>query len=29
MTTLVQHHERNLGCRDIDFALLKFYQQIF
>lgn len=24
---VAQHHERNLGCRDIDYLLLEFYRQ--
>lgn len=24
---LTQHHERNVGCRDIDILLLEFYRQ--
>lgn len=29
MVTLAQVHERNLGCRDIDYLLLEFYRGIF
>lgn len=29
MTTLLQCHDRNLGCRDIDYILLEFYKGIF
>lgn len=29
MTTLAQCHERNLGCRDIDYILLQFYKNVF
>jgi heat shock protein 4 len=29
MTELAQHHERNLGCRDIDYLLLQFYKNVF
>lgn len=29
MTTLAQLHERNLGCRDIDYILLEFYRSVF
>jgi heat shock protein 4 len=29
MTMLAQHHERNLGCRDIDYVLLQFYKTVF
>lgn len=28
-TILAQKHERNLGCRDIDYILLNYYQKIF